>query len=104
MVVAPEGPPTEDHERDEEENGTDRHGSPLDAASPMICPASGPCLVQWSNVLLSGLPRRRRRTDGTLPKSHGVVHRSYAANHVTTAPTRPHSPAQGTIDLLSRPP
>ena len=36
LVVTPEGVPAEDHQRDEEENGAERHGTPLDAEPPRL--------------------------------------------------------------------
>ena len=49
----PKGP-TEDHYRDEEENGSERHSSPLDAEPPRICLANSHRFVQWSSVCRLG--------------------------------------------------
>ena len=73
MVVAPEGPPTQDHQRDEEENGAERHGTPLDAEPPEIRLADRRRFEQWSNVRRCRPPQRHRTPDGPRPHVHRVV-------------------------------
>ena len=77
MVVAPEGLSTEDHQRDEEDNGTERQGSPLEAEPPKTFLANSH-RVQRRFVVLSRPPRRNRWLD-----------RSCEANYVTGGPPLP---------------
>ena len=88
MVVAPEGPPTQDHQRDEEENGAERHRTPLDAEPPEIRLADRRRFEQWSTFggagRHSGTERLMGPVRSRLRASTGRARR----RHVAAGPRR----------------